>query len=235
VSGVKRRFTFGAAGGYQPSWSADGTQIAYSDAENGVLIQASDGASPARTLLAQDAAAEVMGWSPDGRFLAVTHLQEKTGADIVLLSTSGEGAPRPIVAGPANERNGRFSPDGKWFSYFSDESGREELYVMPFPGPGGKWQVSSGGASQGFWLGDGGGIAYWQSADNKLLAVDFHAHGAIADIGPPRPLLGARFIPNTALSPSADGKRFLLAIPTGGEAAYALTVVNGWNEILEPR
>ena len=235
ASGVKRRFTFEAAGGYQPSWSADGKQIAYSNASNGVLIKASDGASPAKDLLSKGASADVMGWSPDGRFLAVGYLKEKTGADILLLPTSGGEAPRTLVAGPANERNGRFSPDGKWFCYVSDESGREELYVIPFPGPGGKWQISSGGSNEGFWLGDGSAIAYWQPADNKLLSVDFHAHGSTADIGPPRPLLGAKSISNAAISPPQDGKRFLLAIPTGGDVPYPLTVLDGWTTMLEPR
>jgi serine/threonine-protein kinase len=232
VRGSKTRFTFEAAGGYQPSWSADGKQIAYSDAKNSVLIKASDGASPARSLLTQGSAADVMSWSPDGRFLAIGHLPEKSGADIFLLSTSGGGAPRPLLAGPANERNGRFSPDGKWLCYVSDESGRDELYVVPFPGPGGKWQISSGGVTEAFWLGDGGAIAYWQPADNKLFAVDFRAHGNNAAIGPPRPLFGGRSIPNVAMSPSPDGKRFLLAIPAGGEVPYTLTVVSGWTAML---
>ena len=228
AGGVKRRFTFESGGGYQPYWSADGRQIAYSDAKNGVLIQAADGASPARTLVTTGAAAEVMGWSPDGRFLAVTFLQEKTGADLFLVPTSGGGAPRPLVAGPSNERNGRFSPDGRWLCYVSDESGREEIYVVPFPGPGGKWQISSTGATEAFWLGGGGTIAFRQAADNQLVGVDFHAHGATAEIGSPRPILGARSIPNTSLLPTSDGKRFLLAVPTGGEEPYALTVVDGW-------
>jgi Tol biopolymer transport system component/predicted Ser/Thr protein kinase len=233
--GSKRRFTFEAAGGYQPSFSADGKRIAYCDANNGILIQASDGASPAIALPSSGASADVMGWSPDGRFLAVGYLREKTGADILLLATSGESPPRPFVAGPANERSGRFSPDGKWFCYLSDESGREELYVIPFPGPGGKWQISSDGATGGFWLGDGGALAYWRSSDDRLFAVDFHARDGTADIGAPRPLLGGKPIPTSAVSPSTDGKRFLLAIPSGGEVPYALTVVNGWTALLERR
>jgi Tol biopolymer transport system component len=139
------------------------------------------------------------------------------------------------VAGPGNQRNGRFSPDGKWFCYVSDESGRDELYVVAFPGPGGKWQISSGGATSGFWLGDGSSIAYWQSADSRLIAVDFHARAANAEIGPPRPLFGERSIPNVAISPSPDGKKFLLAVPAGGEAPYTLTVVNNWLAMLESR
>jgi len=155
--------------------------------------------------------------------------------DIFLLSTSGGEAPRPIVAGPGNQRAGRFSPDGKWFSYVSDESGRDELYVIPFPGPGGKWQVSSGGASESVWLPNGGAIAYWQPAENRFYAVDFRARGVEADIGAPRPLFGGRSIPNVAMSPSPDGKRFLLAVPAEGAAPYTLTVVSNWQAMLEPR
>jgi eukaryotic-like serine/threonine-protein kinase len=233
--GNKTRFTFEAAGGYEPSCSADGKQIAYADANNSILIKMFDGSSPARTLLTPVTNYDLMGWSPDGRFLVVGYRREKSGADIFLFPTSGGGDPRPVVAGPANERAGRFSPDGKWFCYISDESGRDELYVVPFPGPGGKWQISSGGVSQAFWLGDGGAIAYWQPADNKLLAVDFHARGGSVEIGPPRPLLGGRSIPNVASSPSPDGKRFLLAVPVGSEAPYTLTVVTNWTAMLPPR
>ncbi len=229
--GIRTRFTFEATGGYEPLWSADEKQIAYVDSNGGIFVKASDGASPARTLFAQSSA-NITSWSPDGRFLAVGSDRGKSGADISLLSTSGGSALQPFVAGQANERDGHFSPDGKWLCYISDESGQDELYVVPFPGPGGKWQISSGGASQGFWLGDGGAIAFWQPADNKLFAVDFRAHGNNADIGPPRPLFGGRSIPSVAMSPSPDGKRFLLAIPAGGEVPYTLTVVSDWTAML---
>ncbi len=234
--GVKTRLTFEAAGGYQPFWSADGKQIAYSDANVNIIVKASDGASPGRTLLAQGLAnIEITGWSPDGRFLALAYDQGKGGTDIFVVPSAGGGAPRPIVVGPGNQRTGHFSPDGRWFCYVSDESGRDELYVVPFPGPGGKWQVSSGGAFDGFWLGDGSAIAYWQAADSRLFAVDFHARAANADIGLPRPLFAGRSIPNVAISPSPDGKKFLLAVPAGGEAPYALTVVSNWPAMLESR
>jgi Tol biopolymer transport system component len=234
--GVKTRFTFEATGGYQPFWSADGKQIAFGDANGDIIIKASDGASPGRTVLARGSFnPDLMGWSPDGRFLALGYDQGKGGTDIFLVPIAAGGAPRPIVAGPGNQRNGRFSPDGKWFCYVSDESGRDELYVVAFPGPGGKWQISSGGATGGFWLGDGSTIAYWQSADSRLIAVDFDARAGNADIGPPRPLFGGRSIPNVAISPSPDGKKFLLAVPAGGEAPYTLTVVSNWPAMLESR
>jgi dipeptidyl aminopeptidase/acylaminoacyl peptidase len=136
---------------------------------------------------------------------------------------------------PANEREGRFSPDGKWLSYVSDESGRDELYVVPFPGHGGKWQVSSSGANRAFWLGDGRAIAYRQPADGKFFAVDFNVRGGNVDIGPPRALFGGRPVPTETVRPAPDGKRLLLAVPVGGEAPYTLTLVNGWSSMLEPR
>jgi len=234
--GIKTRLTFEAAGGYQPQWSADGKQIAYSDANSNVVIRATDGASPARTLLAQaQGNPENGGLSPDGRSLTLSYDQGRNGTDIFLLSTSGGGAPQPMVVGPGNQRAGRFSPDGRWFSYVSDESGRDELYVIPFPGPGGKWQVSSGGASESVWLKNGGAIAYWQAGENRFYTVDFRTRGVEADIGAPRPLFGGRSIPNVAMSPSPDGKRFLLAVPAEGAAPYTLTVVSNWQAILEPR
>ena len=233
--GTRTRFTLGAGGGYECRWSRDGKQIAYSDASGAILVRASDGASPAKTLLKGGGNPELTGWSPDGRFLVVGQSRNKSAGDIFLLSNSGSGALEQVVAGPGNERQGLFSPDGKWLSYISDESGQDELYVVPFPGPGGRWQVSSGGASQHFWLGDGAAIAYWQPADGKLLAVDFHARGGNAEIGPPRPLFGGRSITNVSLSPSPDGKRFLLELPVSSEAPYTLTLVSNWTEMLGTR
>src|SRR4029434_1819636 len=102
--------------------------------------------------------------------------------------------PRPFIATPAIENAAEFSPDGKWFSYSSDESGREELFVVPFPGPGAKRQISSTGAAASFWKADGRGIGYL-TPDRKLMMVEISGNGSNLDIGASSQIFGGQQIP----------------------------------------
>ena len=80
-------------------------------------------------------------WSPDGRFILYRQGDPNTGQDLWVLPMMGERKPFPFVKTNFEEREGHFSPDGRWVAYVSNESGRFEIYVQPFPGSGGKWQV----------------------------------------------------------------------------------------------
>ena len=91
-----------------------------------------------------------MSWSPDGQLLAFVEINPTTGYDIWVLRL-GDRKAQPFLRTPFNEGAPRFSPDGRWLAYVSDESGRYEIYVQPYPGPGGKWQISTEGGTEPLW------------------------------------------------------------------------------------
>ena len=96
-----------------------------------------------------------MSFSPDGRYLLIDRLEGSEVSDIWVLDMEERGEPTSWLQSPADEFHARFSPDGKWIAYTSDESGSYEVYVRSFPGPGGKWQVSSGGGGDRSTTGQG--------------------------------------------------------------------------------
>ena len=139
----------------------------------------------------------------------------------------GERKPYPFLQGQANYKYGSFSPDVRWLAYTSDESGRSELYVVPFPGPGGKWQISSSGGVIGWWNGDGKEL-YYATPDLKLMAAEVDGKGTELAVGASHPLLGGRSLQNTAGgTTSRDGKRILLAVRQDDTTA-PLTLVTNW-------
>jgi hypothetical protein len=122
-----------------------------------------------------------------------------------------------VVGGPADDRDAQFSPDAKWIAYQSDESGRPEIYVQRFPGPGGKDRVSTAGGTQVRWRPDGKELFYID-LENALIAVPIQLRsGDMApDIGTPTRLFSARFVQaglavaRQQYVVSADGRRFLV-------------------------
>ena len=122
-----------------------------------------------------------------------------------------------------------FSPDGRFLAYQSNESGRSEVYVQSFPGPGGKWQISTSGGREPQWRADGKEL-YYRAPDQKLMAVDVQT-GSNPTAGAPQPLLQGRFdtaIARNRFLPTADGRRFLIVAPLGREAITPTTVVLNW-------
>jgi len=122
----------------------------------------------------------------------------KTGTDLWILPLEGERKPVPFLKREFNEQSGQFSPDGHWVAYTSDESGRGEIYVAPFPGSGGKHQVSLAGGEQPRWRADGKKLFYI-APDNRLMAAEIGIKGAEVEIGAVRTLLD-RFRPAAATS-----------------------------------
>jgi Tol biopolymer transport system component len=172
--------------------------------------------------------------TPDGSFLAYRAQGGKSRWDVWIVPLRGDRKPYPFLATPASEGGAEFSPDGKWMAYTSNESGKDELFVVPFPGPGAKRQISSGGASAGFWIGDGHEIAY-ATSDRKLVLVPLSLTGSNLTIGTPRPLFGGGQLPQGTGRLTADGRRYLAEVPLEQAIAPPFTLVTNWPAELQAK
>jgi serine/threonine-protein kinase len=217
------RLTYNSSGGLYPVWYPDGRHIVFqlrSPGVNAIEWIRSDGAGEAMRLLEGKSERFPGSFSPDGRRLAYTELNSETGADLwsVALDLSDPehpkaGKPEPFLRTPFNERDPAFSPDGRWIAYTSTESGIEELYVRPFPGPGGKWQISTGGAEYPKWSRSARALFYESLSDDRIMVADYTATADSFSASKPRvaasaPMIDAAGVPNWDLA--ADGKRFVV-------------------------
>jgi serine/threonine protein kinase len=230
--GVNSRFTFAAGNAFAPLWSPRGdTIVFYSDREGspGLYEKPANGQGDEKLLLKTEFLAVPVSFSPDGRFLAYQSRNPKTGWDIFVLPTTGDGKPVPFAAASFNEAVPTFSPDGRFLVYQSNESGRLEIYAQGFPGPGGKWQISTAGGTDPHWLPDGKEL-YYRGLDQKLMAVEIRG-GDTLQAGIPRALFQGRVHIGNARNkflPAPDGQRFLFVAPLGRESMTPTTVVLNW-------
>ncbi len=240
--GVQSRLTFDAGLDIAPLWSRDGQRVAFLSSRNGVFDlfeKPSNGVGDEQPLLVSGEAKAPLSWSPDGRFLLYGNQDPKTGADLWALPMFGDRKPFPVVQTPFEEAAGQFSPDGRWVVYQSNASGRMEIDVRPFPGPGGQWQVSTAGGSQPRWRPDGKELFYI-APDARLMAVPIAVgtDGQTLEPGAPVPLFPTRLAsganilsggfskPQYAVAP--DG-RFLLNTAVDEETASPITIVLNWD------
>jgi Tol biopolymer transport system component len=228
--GILRRFTSDAARDYEALWSPDGSRIAFSSDRNGVLDlyeKAVDGAGTESLLLESPEHKNIYDWSLDGRFILYGPQNSKTGQDLWALPLDGDRKPLAVAQTPFQEVNGRFSPDGRWIAYVLNESGRNEIHVQPFPGPGAKSQISTGGGNLPQWRRDGREIVYL-GPDNRLMAVPvmLPVNGSVAEAGTPVALFQTR--PGSEFAASPDGQRFLVNTLPEDAATPPITVILNW-------
>jgi eukaryotic-like serine/threonine-protein kinase len=230
--GVSSRLTFGKGDAFCSVWSPDGKRIAFSNDREGstdIYDKASDGQGEEKLLLKSDEAKVVCDWSRDGRFIAFMSQGKGTNWDIWTLPTSEGAKPSVFLKTPFAELLPTFSPDVRFLAYMSNESGRQEVYVQSFPGPGGKWQISTAGGVEPQWRADGKEI-YYRAPDQKVMAVEIRTDGGF-QAGVPKALFTGRFESGRARNkylPAADGRRFLTVSPLGREAMTPTTVVLNW-------
>jgi Tol biopolymer transport system component len=196
-----------------------------------------DGSGGLERLTKGEYARVPMSWSPDGQLLAFMENNPTTGYDIWMLRLADLKA-QPFLRTPFNESVPRFSPDGRWLAYISNESGRFEVYMQPYPGPGGKWLISTEGGTEPAWNSNGRELFY-RSGD-KMMAVDIATQPSFM-AGKPRVLFEGRYVATPATSPnydvSRDGQRFLMLKPSEQEASTPtqINVVLNWFEELKRR
>jgi Tol biopolymer transport system component len=173
VRGIRTRLTFETAFDILPIWSSDGSRVAFSSNRKGtfsIWSRLSSGAGAEEQLVELGQSSTPSDWSADGRFLLFRNIDPQTATDLWVLPLFGDKKPFPFLKTPFEDYDGQFSPDGRWIAYASNESGRFEIYVQPFPGPGGKLLISADGGLQPRWNKNGKEIFYI-SLDSKMMAV----------------------------------------------------------------
>jgi Tol biopolymer transport system component len=241
LRGGATRFTFDPAVDGISVWSPDGTRIVFSSNLKGnydLFLKPSSGAAAEELVLASPFTKLPTDWSLDGRFLLYQHADPKTGWDLAALPMMGDRKPIMVVSTPFEERGGQFSPDGRWVAYQSNESGRFEIYVQPFPGPGGKWQVSTAGGTDPRWRPDGKEL-FFLAPDAELMAVPVRASDSTFEAGSATALFQTRTVGGgianlTAQYAVARDGRFLFNVPDDTSTAAPITLVLNWTPGLKP-
>jgi Tol biopolymer transport system component len=232
VQGIPRRFTFDAATDQNPTWSPDGRRIFFQSARKGggfydLYQKPVTGAGAEELLFESPENKNILDCSPDGRFILYASQSPRTARDLWALPLEGERKPFVVVQTGFEENGGRFSPDGRWIAYHSNEAGRNEVYVQTFPGPGPNARISTNGGMNAQWRGDGREIFY-QAPDNRLMAVPItlSADGRSVDAGRAVALFATR--PGSQYAAASDGQRFLINPPLDDAATPPITIVLNW-------
>ncbi len=238
--GTMTRLTFSSGGSFNPVWTSDGHQLMYGSAAEGTIPnlfrKRADGAGEVEQLTTKDNVALPYSSSPDGRFVAFCAQSIDTGFDIWILSLDDKGEPEPFLATPFFEKSPQFSSDGRWLAYASNESGDFEVYVRPFPGPGGRWQISTDGGSSPRWSHDGRELFY--RSGKKVMGVAVSAEGDSFQAGKPQTLFEGDYLypggMSEAFDVAPDGQRFVLLKPSTDQAVghTDVTFIFHWFEEL---
>jgi Tol biopolymer transport system component len=228
------RLTFDQENNRFPVWSADNQWLVFSAgsgrSHDRLIRKDAATLSKTETILSNGSDVIVQDWSPDGKFLLYRDIGKKTGSDLWLLPMNEEKPkPVPYLQTPANEIFAKFSPDGRWIAYQSNELGRDEVFVQSFPVGGGKYQVSTKGGRSPKWRRDGRELFYI-SAEGDLVSVkvDFQPR---PNFSPPQVLFRSESPSVRNLDISADGNRILKSSPLEtGSTGFSppFTVILNW-------
>jgi eukaryotic-like serine/threonine-protein kinase len=230
---------------HNPVWSPDGTRLAFRSWQAGGMTlwsMPSDRSGAAERLDPAGTRQSPVSFSPDGQFLAFDQKDPETGDDAWVLSLQGSQTPRAVARTRFGEGSMKFSPDGRWVAYSSDESGNPEVYVQAFPGPGPKVQVSKDGGTDPVWRRSGGELFYrsggrmmvvpvttspqFNAAAPRQLWEGAYSEGTAASCGMPG-------VSSSNYDVSADGERFLMVRDEDQSAATKIVVVLNWVEQLK--
>ncbi len=211
-----------------PRFKPDGTVIAYSNQE-GIFVKPADGTGEPRPLVTKEHYPREPFWFPEGSVLAFIEDHPKTGRDIWILSHDGSSL--PFLVTPAIELAPAFSPNGKWLAYQSDASGRAEIYVQPFPGPGTRHLVSTNGGKEPVWSRDGRELFYRQNTAVMAVSVE----GGDFRAGAPKLLFDGPYLADTtghaSYDVSPDGQKFLMIRNEEGGLTELRVVLNFAEEL----
>jgi Tol biopolymer transport system component len=227
------RSTFADAATITYAFSPDAKRVAVGTiagtASAGTWIQPTSGSGNKEQLETPKTFGTVTSWSPNGRYLFLMVQNNATRQDVYYIDLDGDKKLTPFIQSPANDMSPALSPNGKWLAYTSDESGRPEVYVTAFPGPGGKWQVSNGGGGSASWSADGKQLYY--TIGDKLMLVAIQ-NADTFEFGAPSalPIHVNEF---AALGPAAPGERFPALKALSGGQSHPQEVILNWTGTLK--
>jgi serine/threonine-protein kinase len=228
---------------FMPAWTPDGKSVTFSSTSatgaTDLWTQRADGAAPAVMQLHEKSKLYNARWSPDTKWLIFqTDVQSPGSGDILAIRPGIDTAPVPVVATRFSEISPALSPNGRWLAYVSNESGEDEIYVVPFPNTGtGKWAISAGGGTEPVWSHRGSELFY-RDASGNLVALEVNTSptfslGRATVLFPAARFTSLRFNPQYAVAP--DDQRFLMIRPLQTGTPDKLIVVENWFEELRAK
>jgi Tol biopolymer transport system component len=216
-------------------WTPDGKRVTFLSSgtarPQGLVWKPADGSGPAEPIL-NDTRFQPASWSADGRFLALERDDPATSYDIWILPMDGPREAKAFLRTPFREDFPAFSPDGRYLAYTSNESGASEVYVRAYPGPGGRWQISSAGGTGALWSRDGRELFF--SKGRTMMAVAIGTKPTFS-ASTPAALFSGNFawgrVGNYDIAP--DGRHFAMVLPAMEESAPEMRVIVNWFEELK--
>ena len=230
--GTRTRLAAGPLDESRPVWRPDDSEVFFRRVPD-IYVRDVEGARPERAVTSNDLNSEPDDIDPGGRFLLYS-LESGNDVDLWVLELES-GEERPWLDEPYAERDGQFSPDGRWVAYGSEESGPSEIHVRSFPGGEERFVISGGGGRTPIWSRDGNELFYY-SADSEITAVPVTWTDGSPVFGRPAPLFRVILRSNDhSFDVFPDGERFLLNRMVTNIDERSLVLVQGWQRELEPR
>ncbi len=217
-------------------WTPDGTRVTFASARGGVRTlfwQRVDGQGEAEPVFPSGQFAaqvtQASSWTRDGRTAIFDARSSRTGLDLWVVGLDGDRTPKPLMQTSFNEMQPAVSPDGRWLAYVSNETGRSEVYVQPFPGPGSKTRISTDGGLRPVWARSGLELFYRNG--DAMMAVKIETSPSFS---PGRPQLLFRKASTFPYDVASDGRFLMIETLPSETAARPVTVVLNWLQELHP-
>jgi len=231
--GVRTRVTNDPADDASPAWSADSNQLLFASNRLGhfdIYQKSATGIGNEELIFKDDSEKYPTSWSPDGRSVLIWTFGPD-GAQVRVLHLN-DHTTTGLIASPTNPA--RLSRDGRWAAYYSNESGRSEVYVMPFPNMSERTQLSDAGGSAPQWRGDGRELFYL-GRENRLMAVSLDERSADLQAATPHPLFDVRPVgPRSFFDVTPDGQRFLINSRRSDSLSSSIALLQNWTRLTTP-